>query len=42
MDLGVEIPMDGELIDDIEACATERGITVPELIIGAVRDDLAR
>lgn len=42
MELGIEIQMEGELIDDIEACATERGITVPELIIRAVTDDLAR
>jgi hypothetical protein len=42
MDLGVEIPMEGELIDDIEACAVERGISVSELIINAVRNDLVR
>lgn len=42
MELGMEIQMDGQLIDDIEACALERGVTVPELIIRAVQDDLAR
>lgn len=38
----IEWEVDGQLLDDVMACAQERGISVNELITNAVRDDLAR